>query len=153
MKNPIGRPRKTVETQIKAGIVPKKWKEEVLQMGREGKALIHIINYFQIDWDLFEKWRERDKDFAETVNMYQQFSEQWWIDVAQNLWINNESKRINSNHWSLVMRNMFKARWSEKKEVDITTKGNELGANSKIEIEIIKNTIKEEEDGDTKDNG
>jgi len=149
-----GRPRKTMEALVHRGIIPENWRDELLEMGRQGKALVHIVNYLQINWDLFEKLRKRDSYFAETVILYQQLSEEWWLERAREHWINGNSKNINSNHWSLIMRNMFKDRWSERKEVDITSKGNELGQN-KIEIEILKTITdeeKKEENGNTEGN-
>ena len=62
----------------------------------------------------------------------------WWFDIAKNAWVEGKSKSINSNHWSLIVRNMFKERWSDKKEYDHSTLGQPLNTDNQIQIEIIK---------------
>lgn len=136
-RNKVGRPRKTMKMLVERGIIPENWKEEILQMGREGKSLVYIVNYLNVNWDTFYRIQERDKEFLETVNKFQELSEQWWMEIARQEWIRGNSKSINSNHWSLIMRNMFKDRWSERKEVDITSKGNELNKDNTIQVEIL----------------
>ena len=136
-KNKVGRPRKTMKYLVERGLIPENWKEEMLQMGREGKSLVHLVNYLNVRWDTFNRLKERDKEFLETVNKFQELSEEWWIELVRREWINGNSRSINSNHWSLIMRNMFKDRWSERKEVDITSKGNELNKDNTIQVEIL----------------
>jgi hypothetical protein len=42
------------------------------------------------------------------------------------------------------MRNRFKDEWNAEKKVDITTGGDKLDSNNKIQIEILKTKIDEE---------
>jgi hypothetical protein len=54
---------------------------------------------------------------------------------------------MNSNLYALVMRNRFKDEWNHaESKVDITTQGDKIDSNKKIEIEIIKKTIDGKED-------
>ncbi len=143
-----GRPRKTMEALVKRKIISENWKEDILQMGREGKALVHIVNYLKVTWETFYRLKERDQDFLETVNMFQQLSEQWWVDVTMRHWQEGKSKDINSNHWSLMMRNMFNERWKDRKDYDVKTDGKPITQTNKIEVEIL-GLDKEKEDGES----
>jgi len=87
---------------------------------------------------------ERSPKYLEAVNSAKKLSEEWWMEIARKEWINGNSKNINSNHWSLIMRNMFKDRWSDKKEHDITSMGEKINDLNQIQIEIIKPKDKEE---------
>jgi hypothetical protein len=52
------------------------------------------------------------------------------------------------------MRNMFKDNWSDRKDVDITTKGDKIDNVRTFEVEIVKtvtNENKGQEKGDTSD--
>jgi hypothetical protein len=55
-----------------------------------------------------------------------------------------KSKDLNSNLWSLIMRNKFKDQWNVEKKVDITSGGEKIDSPKKIEIEIIKNKLDDE---------
>jgi hypothetical protein len=151
-KNKGGRPRKTMEMLVQRGYISQNWEEDILQMGREGKALVHVLNYLNVSWDTFYRLQERDRKFLETINTFKKLSEQWWIDIVQNEWINGNSKSINSNHWSIVMRNMFKERWSDRKEVDLTSKGDKISGDNTLQIEIIKK-VTEQPDDENKEQG
>ena len=106
-------------------------------MGREGKALVHIVNYLNITFDTFYRLKERDPEFLETVNRMKELSEEWWIEIARREWLNGNSKTINSNHWSLMMRNMFNDRWKDRKDYDVKTDGQPITQQNKIEVEIL----------------
>jgi hypothetical protein len=51
--------------------------------------------------------------------------------------VENGGARYNQRLWSLIMRNKFGKRWSDKQEVDVTSQGDKIQQN-KLEIEIIK---------------
>ena len=144
-----GRPRKTMEALVKRNIISKNWKEDILEMGREGKALMHIVNYLGVTWDTFYRLKERDSEFLETVNVYQQLSEEWWIDITRRMWQEGNSKHINANHWSLMMRNMFNDRWKDRKDYDVKSDGKAITPNNKIEVEILGLEIQKDEDAKT----
>ena len=147
-RNKGGRPRKTMEALVKRGIISENWKEDIIEMGREGKAMVHIVNYLGVSWDTFYRIKERDPEFLETVNIFQQLSEQWWVDITRRMWQEGNSKNINSNHWSLMMRNMFNDRWKDRKDYDVKTDGKPITQTNKIEVEIL-GLEKEKEDGES----
>ena len=134
----------TIELLVQRGRIPETWYEDIIQLGKEGSAEVHIVSYMKINWDTHKRLMERSPKYLEAVKQAQTESEKWWMDIAKKEWIEGNSKNINSNHWSLIMRNMFKDRWSDRKDVDITSKGDKINDNT-ISVEIIK---KAQQDGD-----
>lgn len=127
MKQPVGRPKKyTIKRLVQSGRWKETWKEEMYALGKEGKTRTHIINYFGLSRQSYYDLYRDDKEFYEAVNKTMEYSQQWWIDIAQKRWIEGTEKNINSNHWSLIMRNMFKEDWSDRKDIDVTTQGDKL---------------------------
>jgi hypothetical protein len=126
-----------MDALVHRGKCPPTWKEDILQMGREGKALVHIVNYLNVTFETFYRLKERDPEFLGTVNRMKELSEEWWIDIARREWLNGNSKTINSNHWSLMMRNMFNDRWKDRKDYDVKTDGKPITQTNKIEVEIL----------------
>ena len=129
----------TIELLVQRGRIPETWYEDILEIGREGKAEVSIVNYMGISWDTHKRLMERSTKYLEAVNSAKKLSEEWWVEIARKEWVEGNSKNINSNHWSLMMRNQFGNRWSDKKEMDLTSKGGKIGDNQ-IEVKIIKTT-------------
>jgi hypothetical protein len=74
-------------------------------------------------------------------------SHAWWARLPRQAFGSGTSKQMNSNLYALVMRNRFKDEWNHaENKVDITTQGDKIDSNKKIEIEIIKKTIDGKED-------
>lgn len=142
-----------MEMMVQRGYIPESWEQDILTMGSEGKSLVHILNYLNISWDTFYRLMDRDPKFLETVNKFKKLSEQWWLDIVQREWINGNSKSINSNHWSIIMRNMFKERWSDRKEVDLTSGGDKLQKEPTLQIEIIKKITDQKTDDENNSEG
>jgi hypothetical protein len=133
--NPIGRPRISVDQ------FPEGWKEELLNMGREGQLDIDAKVYLHISNDTFYRLLEEDEDFSETISMMRQLSHAWWSSLSRNAFRDGTSKQMNSNLYALVLRNKFKDEWNHaEQKVDITTQGDKLDS-KKIEIEIVKKAI------------
>jgi hypothetical protein len=66
-KRPKGRPRKTIEALVWRGLIPETWKEDILQMGREGKNKLHFANFLGITRNTLYKLMDRDPDFLHTI--------------------------------------------------------------------------------------
>lgn len=126
-----------IELLIERGRIPETWYEDILDIGRQGKAEISIVNYMDVSWKTHKLLMERSPEYLQAVNKAKELSEEWWVEIARKQWVEGKSKSINSNHWSLMVRNMFGQRWSDKKEYDHTTKGEKINDNE-IKIEIIK---------------
>ena len=137
-----GRKLFTIELLVERGIFPPDWKEKMLELGRGGGHKTELMVMLGINRDTFYRLVERSPQFSDTVNEFHRLSEVWWINIAKNEWIKGNSKSINSNHWSLMMRNMFKDNWSDRKDIDITSKNDKLGV-STIEVEIVKTVTNE----------
>ena len=129
----------TIELLVQRGRIPETWYEDIIQIGSEGKAEVSIVNYMGINWDTHKRLMERSTKYLEAVNIAKKLSEEWWVEIARQEWVKGNSKSINSNHWSLMMRNQFGSRWSDKKEMDLTSKGDKINDNT-ISVEIIKKT-------------
>lgn len=139
---PIGRPRLTLED------FPKDWKEQLVKMGQEGKLDVDIKGYLNISNDTFTRLLNDEPEFLEIVSRMRTLSHIWWIDISRNSFADGTSKQVNSQLYSLVLRNRFKDEWNAESKVDITTGGDKIDSNKKIEIEIVRKLT----DGD-KDKG
>lgn len=146
-----GRKLFTIELLVERGRFPENWKDVLIEIGRGGGNRIDMMLELNVNKETFSRLMDRSPEFMETVNTALSYSEQWWINIAKQEWIKGNSKSINSNHWSLIMRNMFKDNWSDKKDVDITTKGDKIESVKTIEVEIVK-TVTNENKEQKKDN-
>jgi len=132
-----GRKPFTIQVLVEKGLFPENWKEMLYEIGKEGGNKTDMILKLNIARDTFYRLINRSPEFSNAVNKAMEYSEKWWYDIAKKEWIKGNSKSINSQHWSLIMRNQFTERWSDKKEVDITSMGNQI-KDDEIKIHIIK---------------
>ena len=133
----VGRPKIRIEDLVKKGLWPEDWKEVILQMGREGAQHTHIMERFDLARETYYKLINRDTEFRDTVNKAQTYAQNYWMKFMEEAFIKGDSKSINSNLWSLVMRNKFKEDWSEKKEIDLTTQGDKIKNDNDIVVKVI----------------
>ena len=138
--NPVGRPRITIDE------FPKDWKTELIKMGEQGMLDVDIKAYLNISNETFSRLLEREPEFLEIVSRMRQLSHIWWINISRNSFANGTSKQVNSQLYSLILRNRFKDEWNAESKVDITTGGEKIDSNKKIEIEIIRKAIDGKED-------
>lgn len=133
--NPVGRPLLTLDQ------FPKGWKEELIKMGNEGKLDVDIKAYLNISNETFARLLEREPEFLEIVSQMRTLSHVWWINISRNSFATGTSKQVNSQLYSLILRNRFKDEWNAESKVDITTGGEKIDSNKKIEVEIIKKLV------------
>lgn len=133
--NPVGRPLLTLEQ------FPKGWKEELIKMGNEGKLDVDVKAYLNISNETFARLLEREPEFLEIVSQMRTLSHVWWINISRNSFATGTSKQVNSQLYSLILRNRFKDEWNAESKVDITTGGEKIDSNKKIEVEIIKKLV------------
>lgn len=136
---PVGRPKISIDE------FPKNWKDELIRMGNEGMLDIDIKVYLNISNDTFYRLMNEEPEFSEIVSRMRQLSHAWWVAISRNSFTQGTSKQVNSQLYSLVLRNRFKDEWNAENKVDITTGGEKIDSNKKIEIEIVKKII---EDGE-----
>lgn len=137
-----------IELLIERGRIPETWYDDILNIGRAGKAEVSIVNYMDISWDTHKRLMVRSPKYLEAVHKAMKLSEEWWVEIARKEWVNGTSKNINSNHFSLMVRNMFGNRWSDKKDYDVRTDGKPITNDNNIVVEIIR---PKEDDEDTSD--
>jgi hypothetical protein len=136
--NPVGRPLKNLND------LPQNWKLICQEMGQEGMFDVDLRVKLGITKDTFYSLLENEPEFSEAVKEFRELSHTWWASIPRKGFKNGESKNLNSNLYSLIMRNRFKDDWNAEKKVDITTGGDKLDSNNKIQIEILKTKIEEE---------
>jgi hypothetical protein len=137
----VGRPRITLDQ------FPKDWKKELIKMGEQGMLDVDAKVYLHISNETFSRLLEREPEFLEAVSMMRQLSHAWWARLPREAFGSGTSKQMNSNLYSLVMRNKFKDEWNNaENKVDITTQGDKLDSNKKIEIEIVRKLTDGEQD-------
>jgi hypothetical protein len=132
--NPVGRPKISIDE------FPKDWKEHLLRMGADGMLDVDIKAYLNISNDTFTRLLNDEPEFLEIVSQMRTLSHVWWLNISRNSFASGTSKQVNSQLYSLILRNRFKDEWNNaENKVDITTQGDKIDSNKKIEIEIIKN--------------
>ncbi len=129
---PVGRPRLTLDE------FPKDWKEQLLRMGSEGMLDVDIKVYLNISNDTFARLLVDEPQFLEIVSQARQLSHSWWVSISRNSFASGTSKQVNSQLYSLILRNRFKDEWNAENKVDITSGGEKIDSNKKIEIEIVR---------------
>lgn len=144
----VGRPKKyTIKNLVESGRWSPDWKKELFELGKQGKNKTHIMEYFNLTRESFYSLYNEDKMFHDTVNKAMIYSQNYWIKFAEDSFINGKSKELNSQLWSLIMRNQFKDDWSEKQYIDHSTNGEKIGSND-IVVKIISPEKDIEEDLD-----
>lgn len=139
--NPVGRPKISIDE------FPKNWKEEAIRMGQEGMLDIDLKVYLNISNDTFTRMMAEEPEFSEAVSMMRSHSHAWWARLPRQAFGSGTSKQMNSNLYALVMRNKFKDEWNhQESKIDITTQGEKIDSNKKIEVEILTKEIKDKTD-------
>jgi hypothetical protein len=149
-KNPRGRPRKTIEALVSRGIIPDTWKEDILDLGRQGKNKLHYANYLGITRNTLYKIMDRDLDFLHTINLALEYSQEWWINRVRESFEKETSGKVNSQLWRYMMENTFRQDWKTEQSIDITSGGDKINnPDNKIIVDIVL-PKKDDEDLDNK---
>jgi hypothetical protein len=135
-KRGVGRPR--VETYIDP-----MWKEIILDSGREGKHLTDFLIKLGFSYETHYELIKRNKQYSETIKEYNKLCEQWWYNKAYESIVKGESNKFNQRLWTIIMKNKFRDNWTDEKQVDITTGGDKIQSDNKIQIEIVRQTLDE----------
>lgn len=130
-KKPVGRPR--IETRLNP-----MWKEIIIESGRQGKHITDFLIKLGISWEGHYTLLKRNKEYSETVQEYTKLCENYWYEMMINSMEKNGGNGFNSRLWSLIVRNKFPNNWSESTKVDVTTNGQDINGDNKIQVEIIK---------------
>jgi hypothetical protein len=134
-----GRGRPKAETTITP-----MWKEIILEAGRNGHHITKFLIDLGISYETHYQLIKRNVDYSETIKEYNKLCEQWWFSKAQESVEKGESNRFNQRLWTVIMKNKFRDNWHDEKQVDITSGGEKIQNDNKIQIEIIKGKLDEE---------
>jgi len=140
MKRPEGRPPKTLLD------LPPNWQLICRELGREGGFDVDLRVALGITKETFYALYEREPQFYEIVNEFRELSHNWWNQIPRQGFKTGKSKDLNSNLYSLIMRNRFRDDWNVEKKVDITSGGEKIDQPKKIEVEIIKSKLEEDDE-------
>jgi hypothetical protein len=136
-KRPKGRPRKTIEALVWRGLIPETWKEDILQMGREGKNKLHFANHLGITRDLMYRLMDRDQDFSGTIKLALEYSQEWWINKVREGFENDKSNKMNAQLWKYYVENVYRQDWKTEQSIDITSNGKDITPDNKIIVDIV----------------
>lgn len=133
-----GRGRPRTETYINP-----QWKEIILDAGRNGKHITQFLIELGISWDAHYEMIKRNVEYSKTIKEYNKLCEHWWYEKMYESVQKGESNRFNQRLWTIIMKNKFRDNWHDEKQIDITTQGDKLTQDNKIQIEIIKDKLEE----------
>ena len=136
-KRPKGRPRKTIEALVWRGLIPETWKEDILQMGREGKNKLHFANFLGITRNTLYKLMDRDPDFLHTIKLALEYSQEWWINKVREGFENDKSNKMNAQLWKYYVENVYRQDWKTEQSIDITSNGKDITPDNKIIVDIV----------------
>lgn len=137
-KRPNGRPRKTIEALVSRGVIPATWKEDILQMGREGKNKLHFANHLGITRDLLYRIMDRDPNFSGTIKLALEYSQEWWVNKVREGFENDKSNKMNAQLWKYYVENVYRKDWKPaEQQIDITSRGEKINPDNNIIVDII----------------
>jgi hypothetical protein len=134
-----GRGRPKAETTITP-----MWKEVILEAGRQGHHISHFLIELGISYDTHYEMIKRNREYSETVKEYNKLCEDWYFNKARESLEKGESNKFNQRLWTVIMKNKFRDNWHDEKQVDITSGGEKIQSDNKIQVEIIKTKLDEE---------
>jgi hypothetical protein len=136
-KKPNGRPRKTIEALVSRGIIPTTWKEDILQMGREGKNKLHFANYMGITRNTLYKIMDRDKEFLHTIRVSLEYSQEWWFNKVREGFENDKSNKMNAQLWKYYVENVYRKDWKTEQTIDLLSGGEKITTDNNIIVDIV----------------
>jgi len=125
-----------MEALVARGKVPATWKEDILELGRQGKNKIHFANYLGIHRDLMYRIMERDPIFSNTIKEAVQLSEDWFVSKAIEAWGKDGGKNINTTFMKYYLQNTYRdSGWVDR--TDITTDNKPITTDNNIVVDIV----------------
>jgi len=138
MKNPVGRPRHTIEYLVQRGTWKQDWKGQIMDIGRKGGHKTKIMEEMGLSRETFYKLYNNEPEFTNTVNKALILSQNHWLKHVEDAFENGTSKNVNAGLWQFMMKNMFPYEYTDSKSVDITSQGQQIDSKDKdIIVKII----------------
>jgi hypothetical protein len=120
------------------------WREVILEAGREGHHISHFLIELGISYETHYQLIKRNPEYSETVKEYNKLCEDWYFNKARESLEKGESNKFNQRLWTVIMKNKFRDNWHDEKQLDITSGGEKIQPDNKIQVEIIKTKLDEE---------
>ena len=134
-----GRGRPRLESTMK-----QMWKEIMLEAGLDGKHTTEVLIQLGISWNGHYALLERNKEYSQTYSEFLKLAENYWYNLALEAMKENGGIKFNTKLWETIMKNRFKDNWKTERQIDVTTAGQKINSDNKIQIEIIKNIVDED---------
>ncbi len=115
--NDVGRPKADFQKEIKEGIIPTDWHDQILTLYNQGASDIEIKALIS-KWrgkfsnDLWDRLMKEDEEFSETISRGKLLSEAWWHKRGR---INLGNADFRHQLWYMNMKNRFG--WTDKTEL------------------------------------
>jgi len=137
--NQFAKGNKGGQPPIQLSDLPEGWKQSIINLSKEGAAIIELSVELGISRPTFYALSEREEEFFDTVNKCKDLSEAWWMRQGR---VQLENKDFSFTGWYMNMKNRFG--WSDKQEVNQTTVQINSVPMSKDEINDISNSLEDE---------
>jgi hypothetical protein len=106
--------------------LPDGWYDTLLELYSEGASdvevkaeIYHMRGSFSND--LWDRWRQEEEQFSETIKIGKLLSEAWWHKNGRK---NLSNKEFNFTGWYMNMKNRFG--WKDNQAIDHTTSGEKI---------------------------
>ena len=114
----MARPKKTLKEAEK--ILPSNYLQEIISLYNEGASDVEIQGYLYnklgfVSFKLWDRWKEEEKEFGQTIKYGQLLSEAWWRSQGR---VNLHNKEFNNVLWYMNMKNRFG--WSDNQNINHT---------------------------------
>ena len=91
--------------------------EQVVEWGREGCSLHQIASRMGISLQCFAEWREKYKQFGESVTRARDLAQAWWEDVGMS---GMRSREFNARVWEISVRNRFPESYRDQSTLELS---------------------------------
>ena len=137
MSNAVGRPRHTIEYLVERGKWNIDWKQEILDIGKQGGNKTQMMEHFGLGRETFYKLYNNEPQFTNAVDKAMILSQNHWLSHVANAFEKGESKNINAGLWQFMMKNMFPTEFNDSKSIDITSQGQKINDDKNITVRVI----------------
>lgn len=117
------------------------WYKIIVDAGEHGKHITHFLKELGISWESHRNLLKRNTKYLEAFNEYQKRCEEWWYNIAHESMMTDGGSKFNSRLWTIIVKNKFRDNWRDEKSLDVTTQGDKIQSDNKIQIEILKQNL------------
>ena len=112
----------TGRPKIQLSDFPKGWQKELIELGRVGASDVEMRGFLNcICHETWTRLIKEEPEFSETIKIASNACQVWW---EKNGRLNLHDKDFSATLWYMNMKNRFG--WADKREVDVTSKGDSV---------------------------